>query len=61
MGMLSEKEEKVLIRASGGKSKIIYCIWKDSTGLAYVLKLLNDKYNYELQLHLLSIDEGISC
>ncbi|XP_066595762.1 cytoplasmic tRNA 2-thiolation protein 1 [Prorops nasuta] len=42
---------KVAIGASGGK---------DSTVLAYVLKLLNDRYNYGLDLFLLSIDEGIS-
>lgn len=32
----------------------------DSTVLAYVLKLLNDRHNYGLKLHLLSIDEGIT-
>lgn len=42
--------EKVAIGASGGK---------DSTVLAYVLKLLNDRYDYGIQLVLLSIDEGI--
>lgn len=41
----------VAIAASGGK---------DSTVLAYVLKLLNQKYNYGLKLVLLSIDEGIT-
>lgn len=39
------------IAASGGK---------DSTVLAYVMKLLNEKYNYGLKLVLLSIDEGIT-
>lgn len=39
------------IGASGGK---------DSTVLAYVLKLLNEKYKYGLKLVLLSIDEGIT-
>lgn len=39
------------IAASGGK---------DSTVLAYVLKLLNEKYHYGLNLVLLSIDEGIT-
>lgn len=38
------------IGASGGK---------DSTVLAYVLKHLNEKYKYGLDLILLSIDEGI--
>ncbi|CAR31043.1 ZYRO0E08558p [Zygosaccharomyces rouxii] len=42
--------EKVAIGASGGK---------DSTVLAYVLKLLNDRYDYGIELVLLSIDEGI--
>ncbi|XP_060529409.1 cytoplasmic tRNA 2-thiolation protein 1 [Cylas formicarius] len=42
---------KVAIAASGGK---------DSTVLAHVLKLLNEKYNYQLNLVLLSIDEGIT-
>jgi len=32
----------------------------DSTVLAYVLKLLNDRYSYGLDLVLLSIDEGIT-
>lgn len=41
----------VAIAASGGK---------DSTVLAYVLKYLNEKYNYGLKLVLLSIDEGIT-
>ncbi|KAF7531343.1 hypothetical protein G7054_g8979 [Neopestalotiopsis clavispora] len=42
--------EKVAIGASGGK---------DSTVLASVLKTLNERYNYGLDLVLLSIDEGI--
>lgn len=42
--------ERVAIGASGGK---------DSTVLASVLKTLNERYNYKLQLVLLSIDEGI--
>ncbi|KAG5880538.1 hypothetical protein JTB14_026771 [Gonioctena quinquepunctata] len=41
----------VAIAASGGK---------DSTVLAYILKFLNEKYNYQLKLLLLSIDEGIT-
>lgn len=32
----------------------------DSTVLAYVMKLLNERYDYGLDLCLLSIDEGIS-
>jgi cytoplasmic tRNA 2-thiolation protein 1 len=42
--------EKVAIAASGGK---------DSTVLAHVLTTLNTRYNYGLDLFLLSIDEGI--
>lgn len=42
--------EKVAIGASGGK---------DSTVLASVLKTLNERYDYGLELVLLSIDEGI--
>ncbi|GLV34223.1 uncharacterized protein CBL_00154 [Carabus blaptoides fortunei] len=43
--------QTVAIAASGGK---------DSTVLAYVMKLLNKKHNYGLKLVLLSIDEGIT-
>ena len=32
----------------------------DSTVLAYVMKTLNDRYEYGLDLYLLSIDEGIT-
>lgn len=42
--------EKVAIGASGGK---------DSTVLASILKTLNERHNYGLDLVLLSIDEGI--
>ncbi|PHH66559.1 hypothetical protein CDD81_7034 [Ophiocordyceps australis] len=42
--------EKVAIGASGGK---------DSTVLASVLKTLNERHDYGLELVLLSIDEGI--
>lgn len=42
--------ERVAIGASGGK---------DSTVLASVLKTLNERYDYKLNLVLLSIDEGI--
>ncbi|KAL4918271.1 hypothetical protein BDW62DRAFT_181632 [Aspergillus aurantiobrunneus] len=42
--------ERIAIGASGGK---------DSTVLASVLKTLNKRYNYGLDLCLLSIDEGI--
>ncbi|KAF1388949.1 hypothetical protein PFLUV_G00068230 [Perca fluviatilis] len=43
--------EIVGIAASGGK---------DSTVLAHIMKLLNERYNYGLELMLLSVDEGIS-
>ncbi|KAF5357686.1 hypothetical protein D9758_007488 [Tetrapyrgos nigripes] len=43
--------DRVAIGASGGK---------DSTVLAYVLKTLNERYKYGLNLFLLSIDEGIT-
>lgn len=42
--------ERVAVGASGGK---------DSTVLAYVLKLLNGRHNYGIDIVLLSIDEGI--
>ncbi|KAJ3345697.1 nucleotidyltransferase [Entophlyctis luteolus] len=42
--------DRVAIAASGGK---------DSTVLAHTMKLLNERYNYGLDLVLLSIDEGI--
>lgn len=42
--------ERVAVGASGGK---------DSTVLAYVLKLLNERYHYGIDIVLLSIDEGI--
>ncbi|KAH8929299.1 hypothetical protein BT69DRAFT_1211688 [Atractiella rhizophila] len=45
------KGERVAIGASGGK---------DSTVLAHVMKVLNERYSYGLDLCLLSIDEGIS-
>lgn len=48
---LFERGEKVAIGASGGK---------DSTVLAHVLKVLNERYDYGLDLYLLSIDEGIT-
>lgn len=48
---LFQPGEKIGIGASGGK---------DSTVLAYVMKELNSRYNYGLDLVLLSIDEGIT-
>ena len=43
--------ETIAIGASGGK---------DSTVLAYVMKLLNQRHDYGLNLMLLSVDEGIT-
>ncbi|KAG0688028.1 nucleotidyltransferase [Pichia californica] len=44
------KGETIAIGASGGK---------DSTVLASIMKTLNERYNYGLNLVLLSVDEGI--
>lgn len=43
--------EKVAIAASGGK---------DSTVLAHIMKMLNERHKYGLELLLLSVDEGIT-
>ena len=48
---LFRRGDKVAIGASGGK---------DSTVLAYVMKTLNQRHDYGLELFLLSIDEGIT-
>ncbi|KAJ2701357.1 cytosolic thiouridylase subunit Ctu1 [Coemansia sp. IMI 203386] len=48
---LFRRGDRVGIGASGGK---------DSTVLAYVMKTLNERYDYGLDLFLLSIDEGIA-
>lgn len=50
-GNLFKEGQTIAVAASGGK---------DSTVLAYVLKLLNEKHNYGLKLVLLSVDEGIT-
>lgn len=45
------------------KEEIIYIILNitlDSTVLAHVMKTLNDRYDYGLDLYLLSVDEGIT-
>jgi len=62
--------DRVAIGASGGKGTKIFTntsLWdslgianSDSTVLAYVMKTLNERYQYELELFLLSIDEGIT-
>ncbi len=46
-----KRGERVAIAASGGK---------DSTVLAHIMKTLNDRHDYGLDLFLLSVDEGIS-
>lgn len=48
-----------------GQSSLTYAFldcWRctDSTVLAHVMKTLNERYNYGLELFLLSIDEGIT-
>jgi cytoplasmic tRNA 2-thiolation protein 1 len=48
---LFRRGDRVAIAASGGK---------DSTVLAHVLTTLNTRYDYGLNLFLLSIDEGIT-
>ena len=48
---LFKSGQRVALAASGGK---------DSTVLAHVMKLLNERYSYNLKLILLSIDEGIT-
>ncbi|CAG8581346.1 nucleotidyltransferase [Rhizophagus irregularis] len=48
---LFKKGDRIAIAASGGK---------DSTVLAHVMKLLNERYQYGLELFLLSVDEGIT-
>lgn len=48
---LFKRGETIAIGASGGK---------DSTVLAHVLKTLNERYDYGVNLVLLSIDEGIT-
>ena len=48
---LFKRGEVIAIGASGGK---------DSTVLAHVLKVLNERHDYGLKLMLLSIDEGIT-
>ena len=39
---------------------VLWTLESDSTVLAHIMKLLNDRYNYGLNLFLLSIDEGIT-
>ena len=43
--------ERVAMGASGGK---------DSTVLMHVMKILNERYDYGLDLQLVSVDEGIT-
>lgn len=71
---LFQPGDRVAIGASGGKggylsrstfprlvfSNRLSCTAIDSTVLAHVMKTLNDRYQYGLELFLLSIDEGIT-
>lgn len=60
--------DRVAIGASGGKGTLAFGtafqdgteLAVDSTVLAHVMKTLNERYNYDLDLFLLSIDEGIT-
>jgi cytoplasmic tRNA 2-thiolation protein 1 len=51
LNKLFKRGDKVAIAASGGK---------DSTVLAHIMTLLNERYDYGLDLFLLSVDEGIT-
>lgn len=48
---LFKRGERIAMGASGGK---------DSTVLIHVMTTLNERYDYGLQLELLSVDEGIT-
>jgi len=48
---LFKRGEKIAMGASGGK---------DSTVLIHVMKTLNERYDYGLDLELLTVDEGIT-
>ena len=47
---LFQRGERVAVGASGGK---------DSTVLAHIMKLLNERHDYGIDITLLSVDEGI--
>ena len=47
---LFKRGEVIAVGASGGK---------DSTVLIHLLHLLNEKYDYGIQIHMLAVDEGI--
>lgn len=51
---------KARLSLSSNPTCLIIVRMADSTVLAYVMKTLNDRYNYDLELFLLSIDEGIT-
>jgi cytoplasmic tRNA 2-thiolation protein 1 len=57
-----KRGERVAIAASGGKgaAHMMKNDSRDSTVLAHVMKLLNDRHDYGLDLFLLSVDEGIA-
>ena len=55
-----KRGQRIAIGASGGKGGVnSFYLTLDSTTLAYVLATLNKRYEYGLDLFLLSIDEGI--
>jgi tRNA(Ile)-lysidine synthase TilS/MesJ len=53
--------EKARVQGHPNSRKVLICgrYPLDSTVLAYIMKTLNDRYQYGLELFLLSIDEGI--
>lgn len=61
---LFRRGDNVAIAASGGKGCLYNCYLDsqlaDSTVLAEIMTLLNQKYDYGLNLFLLSVDEGIT-
>ncbi|KAH9367947.1 hypothetical protein HPB48_014561 [Haemaphysalis longicornis] len=59
---LFQPGDYVAIAASGGKGKAssFFFLQADSTVLAHLMKLLNERHGYGLRLVLLSIDEGIT-
>lgn len=55
---LLNPDEVIAVGASGGKGKI-HLFLLDSTVLIHILHVLNQRHNYNIKIHLLSIDEGI--
>ena len=53
--------QKYLVTAHQNKYiSYVHVLLADSTVLAFVMKTLNERYNYGLDLILLSVDEGIT-